>query len=572
MHKGSCSAAHRRLPVAASAAIAAALACSGSGEPTPKHASPRPRGPQPGASSAPSATTAPGETSAQAPEPALRCAPPTTAVPFELEGLPGWACADARGRRQGAFVASYPDGAPAATGSYRDDVLDGPWRRMHPNGELAEVGAYTKGRKDGAWQVYADDGDLLGEYRMLAGTGVERRWFADGRLAGEQSFVDGVLHGASKRYGRDDSELYQARFERGVLDGVRRFGPGKGLRLEDRWRTGVPRGVRKVWRRGALALELSFDDDGLLHGAFTAWRDRRTLREAGAFVHGDRHGTWKWIGRDGKLEREGTYFLGLRHGKWRQWSDGRLIMQGAYVKGRPHGTFRYWNAAGVALGKCKLRHGTGELLTFHDNGEVATRTTLIRGMRHGRYQELSPRGKVLVSGSYANDLRHGAWVERDAEGRLVRESRYVEGKLDGVLRRYWRGQLASETTYVAGVRQGPYRELAPGDDGARRELVSGAFAADRKAGAWVFRRPNGEIALTAQFRDGELWGSFRQRDDQGELGGQYLAGRRTGTWSWKAADGGKRTVEYPTFELGPPPEPTADELERLEGPSAGGAR
>ncbi|HRC57055.1 MAG TPA: hypothetical protein PKU97_14075, partial [Kofleriaceae bacterium] len=483
-------------------------------------------------------------TAADAPPPILPCAPPTRATPLTLEGHWGWVCANAQGQMHGPFLLLHPDGSTAITGSYQRGVLDGPWRRLYPNGKTAEVGAFTMGQRDGLWQRYADTGGLLGDFQMTRGTGVDRRWHADGQLASERAYADGLLDGPSRVYGYGGLVLYEAQFARGLLDGRRRLGTSKGMRIEDRFAAGVPRGSRKLWRRDTLTLEMSFDDEGNLHGPFSAWRDRSTLRERGAFVRGDRHGTWQWIGRGRELERQGSYFLGLRHGTWRQWDGGRLIMQGRYVKGRPHGTFRFWSSGGAAIGKCKLKNGTGEMLTFHDNGQLATRTPMVRGLRHGIYQELNPRGKVVLEGAYASDQRHGLWIERDGEGRVARQSTYVDGKLDGVVRRYVRGELASEVTYALGVREGPYRELQPGADGELLPAVTGAFAADLKSGPWVFRRPDGR-AMEVTYVKGDLQGPWQQRGAEGDLSGQHDRGRRVGTWTWTARGTPKRTITYP---------------------------
>lgn len=487
---------------------------------------------------------------ADAPPSRLECPSPTEPQPLELEGSPGWACTDREGHRNGPFFTAHPDGSTELTGRFRADLLDGPWRRLYPSGKTAESGTYAGGVKDGAWQIYTESGGLLGDYQMQQGSGVERRWYADGQLASERSFAAGLPDGPSAAFAAGGVPLYAASFRAGKLDGARKLGLPGQLRLEDEWAKGVPRGTRKIFRREHVAMEQHFDDAGVLVGPFVAWRDRVTLRERGAYVHGERHGVWRWFDRGRGLEREGTYVNGVRSGRWRQWTGGRLVMQGTYVSGRPHGVFTYWNAAGGVAGTCKMRNGTGVMTTFHDNGQIATKLTMVKGVREGSYQELSPQGKLLVEGAYRDNDKDGPWIERDAAGQPVREAHYVAGVLDGPLRRYSGGQLVAEQQYAAGVREGSYRELVRAPDAPPTAApvlrVTGSFTADRKSGEWVTRGPDGRPALVEHYRDGALHGGWQELEGgRVVVRGQHERGRRSGIWAWTSSTGATvRTITY----------------------------
>lgn len=536
-----------RVGVGIGVALAAGLtasslgACGSRGEHPPSNGD-APRGPLA------SPAAARPVSSADAPPPRLACPPPTKPRPLELEGSPGWACADREGKRNGPFFTSYPDGKTELSGRFADDVLDGPWRRLYPSGKTAESGAYAAGQKHGTWQLYTETGGLLGDFQMQAGTGVERRFYADGQLASERSFVDGELDGPSQVFAAGGVSLYSASFRGGKLDGARQLGLPGQLRLEDAWVDGAPRGARTLFRRERVAVEQHFDDAGRLEGPYVAWRDRVTMREKGAYVRGARHGLWRWFDRSRALEREGTYWHGVRDGRWRQWNGGRLVMQGTYVKGKPHGVFTYWNPAGGLAGSSKMKNGSGVMITFHDGGQPASKLTMVKGVRQGRYVELSPLGKVLVEGSYADDQKDGDWIERDAAGKLARESRYVAGKLDGVVRRYLAGSLVAEQRYAAGLREGAYREWGRGADadGPLIERVTGSFTDDRKSGEWVTRGRDGRPSLVEHYQDGLLHGGWQELDGgRVVVRGQHERGRRSGMWSWTSRSGEQvRTISY----------------------------
>lgn len=534
------------LSAALVAALGCALGCGSRGEHRPAVGEP-PRPAVPGDPEAPPPEEPRPITAADAPPPRLPCAAPTRPAPLELDGSLGWACVDLEGKRNGRFLTLYPDGATELSGHYADDLLDGSWRRLSHGGKVAESGSYVAGKKDGLWQIYNDTGGLLGDYQMTAGTGVERRWYADGQLASERSFKDGLADGPSQVFVSGGGVLYSAQFRAGKLDGPRHVGLPGAMRLDDRWVEGVPRGHRQILRRSHVAFDVTFDEEGLPVGRFAAWRNRTTLRERGTYVRGDKHGVWRWYDRGRSLEREGSYFLGLRHGRWREWDGGRLVMEGTYVKGKPSGKFTWWTSSGSVAGRFKMKKGTGTMLTFHDDGERASELTMVRGVRHGLYRELSPQGRVLVEGLYKDDAKHGPWIERNRDGELVRETTYVDGKIDGLLTRYRRGQIVAEQTYVAGLRQGPYRELAPRPgSGELIERVTGAYDRDRKSGEWIHRDAQGEPALVKHYQDGVLHGGFEERA-QGEVvvRGQHTRGRRSGVWSWAAPKGGAvRTITY----------------------------
>jgi antitoxin component YwqK of YwqJK toxin-antitoxin module len=224
-------------------------------------------------------------------------------------------------------------------------------------------------------------------------------------------------------------------------------------------------------------------------------------------------------------------------------------MEGSYAKGKPNGRFTYWSTSGSVAGRFKMRKGTGTMKTFHDSGELASELAMVRGVRHGAYREYSTHGQVTLEGAYRNDEKHGEWITRNGGGELVREERYVAGKLEGVVRQYRRGLLAAEQTYAGGLREGPYRELVlgkAGPEGDPVERVTGEYAADRKSGEWIYRGADGQPALVEHYQDGALQGGFQELvGGQVVVRGQHEHGRRSGVWAWATPKGDQvRTITY----------------------------
>ena len=80
-------------------------------------------------------------------------------------------------------------------------------RVWHKNGVLAEEIPYHNDRSHGLCRQWSDAGRLLGQYRMIQGTGVQRVWHEHGRLHLEFSTVGGDFCGRSRMWLQDGSLL-----------------------------------------------------------------------------------------------------------------------------------------------------------------------------------------------------------------------------------------------------------------------------------------------------------------------------------------------------------------------------
>lgn len=476
------------------------------------------------------------------PPPRLVCGEGAAPTPAPMPE-PTWACARPDGTRHGPFLTLFPDGTIEIEGAYKDGALDGPWQRHHPGGAIAEQGAYAAGKKTGRWAQSSASGAPLGEYTLVAGTGVEERWYDSGGLYSSIALKGGLRHGLTKLYAPDGTLLESARYLRGVLDGPRVAGTRSTLRVEEKLAWGVRTGPRKIWQGGMLLAEESYDRRGRLSGPFTIWRTQKIARVTGEYTAGKRSGAWLWKGGDNKKEREGSYTAdGKRDGAWSEWSDDKLTFSGSYIAGRPDGEFAYFDYSGNELGRFTMRDGTGTLLTFHSNHKPATKQRLVRGVENGAYQELTSRGKVTVEGTYVGGVKHGLWRQWTPEGVLELEQSFRRGKLDGAVKKYAGGKLSVQSTYAAGKAEGPYVEYRGG-----KPAVTGQFAADRRTGTWTHYAADGAVVLIATYKDGVLEGPWRQLVGGAVLEGAMAAGRRAGTWTRTAKGGAVQTLSY-----GPP--------------------
>lgn len=105
----------------------------------------------------------------------------------------------------------YEDGTLKFEAEFIGQIPSGKHRRWHPNGVLEFEGSVRNGVYDGICRQWNSKGELLGEYNIIDGTGVERSWSENGQLTGEITFVKSQMTGRFRCWA-DDGELLVTHF------------------------------------------------------------------------------------------------------------------------------------------------------------------------------------------------------------------------------------------------------------------------------------------------------------------------------------------------------------------------
>jgi hypothetical protein len=118
----------------------------------------------------------------------------------------------------------------------------------------------------------------------------------------------------------------------------------------------------------------------------------------------------------------------------------------------------------------------GVIEEFYPNGSIKSETPLKNGLRNGLVKNYSEAGHLLSTAEYVNDLRngwvinystengkpmfkamykddvqHGQLFQYYQEGMLFRESNYVNGRVDGLVKTYWpNGNVKAENFFKMG--------------------------------------------------------------------------------------------------------------------------
>ncbi|XOV91615.1 MAG: hypothetical protein ACFHWX_15540 [Bacteroidota bacterium] len=99
-----------------------------------------------------------------------------------------------------------------------------------------------------------------------------------------------------------------------------------------------------------------------------------------------------------------------------------------------------------------LKHGSW--VNFDNNGLITSSVTYYKGVKQGASFELDNQGYISVYANYSNDELSGPYKVYNRR-RLIEERNYVNGKLEGELRKFYQdGTLMEASNYRDGQLDG----------------------------------------------------------------------------------------------------------------------
>ncbi len=227
-----------------------------------------------------------------------------------------------RGRRVGTWTRWSRRGVKTDEGPYVDGVKQGEWTRYHgQRGYKYEVERYAKDMKNGPAATFAEDGELRYEGQHVDG---ERsgtwRFYRDGKLSAERTYVKGVEEGVTRHFGDDGEVRSTQEYRGGKKEGAyQSWGRSDGKRYLDvvtRYVADAQDGVRKDYRSDGLLERETTYRAGKKHGRYVEFGRTKDgaayARLEGQYEDDAKHGAWKSFDPDGTLRREERYVRGKR--------------------------------------------------------------------------------------------------------------------------------------------------------------------------------------------------------------------------------------------------------------------
>ncbi len=281
---------------------------------------------------------------------------------------------DDDGRLDGAWIA-YRDGGKRKreAGSYAHGLRTGTWTWWGRAQDKEREGGYVDGARHGVWRAWSDgveivrgtwhgglaDGTFIertaagaevGRYTMTRGTGTVREWYADGKRARAEAWLDGARHGPITAWHRGGEVAVSGSHDAGARHGSWQEHAADGtLRLEASYEHGAQTGA---WRRfradGSLETEASYAA-GRRDGAYVERRADGSAIVAGSFVADRKHGVWTETAADGAEITRASWRDGVLDGPWRARARDGTVVTGQHADGRRSGTWAWTGADGAVV-------------------------------------------------------------------------------------------------------------------------------------------------------------------------------------------------------------------------------
>ncbi len=198
---------------------------------------------------------------------------------------------DSRGHRQGNWRKADSAGRVVYTGRFKDGVPVGEFRYYYPDGKLKTLSVVSNDGKKAVTLSYFPDGR-----KMAAGNYLNEKkdstwqFFSEssGTLVSEETYVAGVIEGASRVYFQEGGLSELQMYKNGIRDGV--------------W--------EQYYLDGKLKLHGAFKG-GEKQGAFKTFYSSGKQMTEGQYNKGHQEGTWTYYTEKGAVSRKEFY----DHGK-----------------------------------------------------------------------------------------------------------------------------------------------------------------------------------------------------------------------------------------------------------------
>lgn len=153
---------------------------------------------------------------------------------------------DEKGRKQGPWKKTTPDGKVVYEGTFVDDKPEGKFIYYYPdgkvkiltyfsqkgkvarvklfhesNGKLMAQGKSIEEKRDSIWRFYSEDTLLISEepYTLGKKNGMAKTFYPNGKVADEMPYKMDVKDGISKSYFNDGTMKSQQKFVNGLIEG-----------------------------------------------------------------------------------------------------------------------------------------------------------------------------------------------------------------------------------------------------------------------------------------------------------------------------------------------------------------
>jgi antitoxin component YwqK of YwqJK toxin-antitoxin module len=154
------------------------------------------------------------------------------------------------------------------------------------------------------------------------------------------------------------------------------------------------------------------------------------------------------------------------------------------------------------------KHGLYQL--FNTKDKPIIKATYYNGKMHGPCEERWVNGNLRHTCTYINEKKNGIARTYNLNGKLFNGVTYIDELMDGKCITYSHEDRCDRTTYVKGIREGPYSsKLVEYKQEKVIYYQEGYYSNDMKNGTvrnWV----NGELVYECNYINDELNGTYKE--------------------------------------------------------------
>jgi len=183
---------------------------------------------------------------------------------------------------------------------------------------------------------------------------------------------------------------------------------------------------------------------------------------------------------------------GERIGLWKEFHEsGGVRYQGYFKNGKPTGEFNYFDKYGNKTMRVLHKANDSSAVTFYHKGE-----------------------KVMGTGQYYKQKKVGIWKNFDPAGDILSQSFYIDDKLNGPSRIYYKdGSISEERHYKNGVEHGKHTEYHTNG----KVKYEASFVDGYPDGEVVYFYETGRIQTVGYYRAAVRNGAWRYYNQGGDL-------------------------------------------------------
>lgn len=179
---------------------------------------------------------------------------------------------------------------------------------------------------------------------------------------------------------------------------------------EGYFKNNIPYGEMKRYHsNGILKAKMVFDKKNQSIVKVTYFDDTGELSATGFFYDKKRDSVWQYFGAEAKLVGEEHYIRGKKNGITKKYYPNGKVVEEIWYKND------------------KL---DGSWIRYYENGSMRMKTQQVNDKRIGDFYSYFADGKVEIKGFYKDDIKDGIWKKFDTKGNVVREMKFINGKLE----------------------------------------------------------------------------------------------------------------------------------------------